>query len=99
MSTAARDRETLALIKPGSRRRMRLAAAHTLGQRRDEIGDRRYGRAASACRPRPETFPTASTSADPTTTPSAPSASARACSPVLTPKPTQTGSLVWRLIA
>src|SRR5580698_8492707 len=40
----------------------------------------------------------ASTRADPTTTPSAPSAIARACSPVRTPKPTQTGSLVWRLI-
>src|SRR5204863_3287769 len=40
----------------------------------------------------------ASTSAEPTTTPSAPLAMARACVAVLTPKPTATGSLVWRLM-
>ena len=41
---------------------------------------------------------TALTSAEPTTTPSAPSAMARACFAVRTPKPTATGSLVWRLM-
>ena len=38
------------------------------------------------------------TSAEPTTTPSAPAAIARACLAVRTPKPTATGSLVWRLM-
>ena len=46
----------------------------------------------------PRLLRTASTSAEPTTTPSALSAIARACSAVRTPKPTQTGSLVWRLM-
>src|SRR5580692_2628346 len=46
----------------------------------------------------PRLLRTASTSAEPTTTPSACSAMARACSAVRTPKPTQTGSLVWRLM-
>ena len=40
----------------------------------------------------------ASTSAEPTTTPSAPCAIAAACAPFLTPKPTTTGSGVCRLI-
>src|SRR5262249_6604835 len=38
------------------------------------------------------------TSAEPTTTPSAPAAITAACSAVRTPKPTATGSLVWRLM-
>src|SRR5262249_57307572 len=38
------------------------------------------------------------TSAEPTTTPSAPDAIVAACSAVRTPKPTATGSLVWRLM-
>src|SRR5262245_52542318 len=38
------------------------------------------------------------TSAEPTTTPSAPDAITAACSAVRTPKPTATGSLVWRLM-
>jgi hypothetical protein len=40
----------------------------------------------------------ASISAEPTTTPSAPCAIARACAAVRTPKPTATGSAVWRLM-
>src|SRR5262249_8907130 len=38
------------------------------------------------------------TSAEPTTTPSAPDAITAACSAVRTPKPTATGNLVWRLM-
>src|SRR5215210_1725780 len=41
---------------------------------------------------------TASTRAEPTTTPSAFDAISRALAAVFTPKPTATGSLVWRLI-
>ena len=41
---------------------------------------------------------TALTSAEPTTTPSAPGAMARACLAVRIPKPTATGNLVWRLM-
>jgi len=41
---------------------------------------------------------TISTSAEPTTTPSALRAIAAACSAVRTPKPTATGSAVWRLM-
>src|ERR1700731_107495 len=41
---------------------------------------------------------TASTRAEPTTTPSAPCAIVRACSAFLTPKPTAIGKSVWRLM-
>ena len=76
----------------------RARAAHAGGELGDQVGDRLDGARGRPCRLRSRLPCSASTSAEPTTTPSAPAAIARACSAVRTPKPTATGSVVWRLM-
>ncbi len=75
-----------------------FGAPHALRQRGDQIGHRNDGSRRSPGHRHRGCRASASTSAVPTTAPSAFSAMARAASGVRMPKPTQTGSLVCRLM-